>query len=83
MIVLLCLTQWPSDWNTHLEMENLGTAPIVAEGSSKQTSSVFLIRTMTNKVIGKEGLPGLSNTSKGIWHVNLGFLNLFSISAPI
>lgn len=83
MIVVLYLIQWPSAWNTHLEMENPSTAPIVAEGSSKQKSPVFLIRTMTNKVIGKEGLPGLSNTRKGIWDLSLGFLYLFSVSAPI
>lgn len=75
--------QWPSAWNTHLEMENRGSAPILSERSSKQTSPAFLLKTLANKVIGKEGLPGLSNISEGIWDLSFGFMYLFSISAPI
>lgn len=83
MIVVVYFTQWPSDWKTHLEMENPGSAPILAERSSKQTSPAFLIKTLTNEVIGKEGLPGLSNLCKRIWDLSFGFPYLFFISAPI
>ena len=80
--MVLYFTQWSSDRNTHVEMENPGSGPILADGSSKQTSPAFLIKPQTNKVVGKEGLPGLSNISNGIWGLSFGFMYLFSISAP-
>lgn len=48
-------------------MENPGSGPILADGSSKQTSPAFLIKPLTNKVVGKGRLPGLSNISNGIY----------------
>lgn len=54
--MVLYFTQWSSDCNTHVEMENPGLGPILADGSSKQTSLAFLIKPPTNKVVGK-GLP--------------------------